>query len=755
MKFITAHKASSYGMVAFALLALVAGGGLSPLVAIIGIAGLASSWFFEPHTVPSKWNWLWSAASVLVLAYALITAVSTGDFIGVGAEFLVWLSITKLFNRRTHADWQQLYLLAFLMLVAGSVVNTDITYGICFLGFVIFATWTFALFHLRREIETNVGHLSRSIEILNPESRNGGSAAVGSPANRALQSPRIVEARFFIGTAVVSLVVFLGSVIAFLALPRVGVGFLGRGRASMSMAGFSDGVKLGGHGVIKDDSTVIMRVEIAPTYGSLSAPAIHWRGVAFDTYQNGEWMRTNRGPLTNSSVDNVGDKVRRVLLYDQASLNDRQEQELQRLGVQQNIYLEPMETNVLFGASMPQIVEWKDSKGKVERRASERNDEIRLARSGTILYSVWSNPTAPEASTLQNAPNAYKDDIRKAYLQLPSEITDDTKRLATSIAAPFDNQYDKATAIRDWLVTNLSYTRVQQEPGDREPIDFFLFERKQGHCEYFASAFTVMARAAGIAARNVNGFLGGEWNPAENYIAVRAGDAHSWSEVYFPGHGWVTFDATPGGQSDELGRGDDNGIRSKMRRFFDALKFQWTKWVIDYDLGSQIALLRGIGGSIKSVSSALTSGLKRAGMWFIRHAVLLLSLLTGAVIAGGVWLQRRKRSTMAGSSSKKASADNRRAHAVSALYLDITKLLARHGIARAAAQTPREFAFALRQGSSPLGHHIADNMCEFTEQYSSALWSQSTADVLPIDVEQLAITIRKQVQSFVALQQRK
>ena len=71
--------------------------------------------------------------------------------------------------------------------------------------------------------------------------------------------------------------------------------------------------------------------------------------------------------------------------------------------------------------------------------------------------------------------------------------------------------------------------------------DFFLFDRKKGHCEYFASAFAVLARAANIPTRTVNGFLGGEWNEYRGYVAVRAGDAHSWDEVYFPGSGWVTF----------------------------------------------------------------------------------------------------------------------------------------------------------------------------------------------------------------------
>ena len=80
---------------------------------------------------------------------------------------------------------------------------------------------------------------------------------------------------------------------------------------------------------------------------------------------------------------------------------------------------------------------------------------------------------------------------------------------------------------------------VQSLPSSRDPYDEFLFETKAGFCEHFASAFTVLMRAAGIPARVVTGYQGGELNPVDQIITVRQSDAHAWTEVFFPGRGWV------------------------------------------------------------------------------------------------------------------------------------------------------------------------------------------------------------------------
>ena len=264
MRFAVAHKAATYLVVGCAYFAMIAGGGVSPLIALAGVIGLVGSWWWEPPLIRyERWSWLWTTASIFALVYSLLTAIVTGDFLGVGGQFLIWLVIAKSFNRRAARDWQQIYLLSFLMLVAGSVLNADLTYGICFLGFVISATWALTLFHLRREMEDN---------LLVKHAADRASERV--EVRRILDSKRIVGGRFFAGTGLLSLAVFLASAIAFLALPRVGFGFFLKNRGGLTLTGFSDGVKLGGHGVIKNDATVVMRIEISSRFGGRDAPEI-------------------------------------------------------------------------------------------------------------------------------------------------------------------------------------------------------------------------------------------------------------------------------------------------------------------------------------------------------------------------------------------------------------------------------------------------------------------------------------------------
>src|SRR5207302_2040651 len=136
-------------------------------------------------------------------------------------------------------------------------------------------------------------------------------------------------------------------------------------------------------------------------------------------------------------------------------------------------------------------------------------------------------------------------------------------------------------AVERWLATALRYTR--DLPGDvADPIADFLFVRRAGHCELFSSAMVLMLRSLGIPARNVTGYFGGRRTDA-GYYAVRAGDAHSWVEVYFPDAGYVRFDPTP---ASERG-GRQEGFQARMVLLWDSLQQRWRAFVVDYDLVSQ------------------------------------------------------------------------------------------------------------------------------------------------------------------------
>jgi hypothetical protein len=705
MRFAVAHKTATYLMVGFAYLAMTTGGGVSSGMALGGLVLLIASWWWEPPRIKYEtWTWVWTVASVFALAYSVLTAIVTGDFLGVGAQFLTWLIVAKAFNRRAARDWQQMYLLAFLMLVAGSVLNPELTYGLCFLGFVVSSTWAMTLFHLRREMEDN---------LLVKHAADRASERV--EVRRILDSRRIVGGRFFLGTGLLSFAVFLGAAAVFLALPRVGIGFFLKSRSGLTLAGFSDGVKLGGHGVIKNDSTVVMRVQVDPKFGGRNAPQIHWRGVAFDRYSKGNWTRSRRAPETRDNLEQGKARDRRSLLWDKKAISAPEIDQLATTLVRQDIWLDPLDSDVLFGAGLPRIVEYPHVV-RQRRATDERNDEIRLPHGSTIHYSVWSELTPPPIEKLRAAngelPRGYS-----VYLQLddpgkPPEITARTRAKALEITRGLTNNYDKAVAIQTWLTTNLSYTLVLEDPGTQEPVDYFLFDRKKGHCEYFASGFAILARAAGIPVRQVNGFLGGEWNEYQGYVAVRAGDAHSWDEVYFPGHGWVTFDPTPSASVDVLGRGGD-GWGARLSRMMDTLRFQWTKWVIEYDLASQLQLFRTIGSAIKSAALTVKAGLVSAKNAAIEYWPIGAGLGVGLV--GFILLRRRRQSP--GMETGRTRRTRTRS-TVAEVFDHVSIALAKAGVVRDAALTPRELATRMAQRRDPGAPQVG----ELVELYYAAEW---------------------------------
>jgi transglutaminase-like putative cysteine protease len=721
MRFAVAHKVATYLMVSCAYVALIAGGGLSPLISLGGVVGLVASWWWEPPVIRfEKWALVWTIGSIVALIYSLVAAALSADFLGVGAQFLVWLIVAKAFNRRSARDWQQMYLLAFLMLVAGSVLNPDLTYGLCFLGFVIASTWALTLFHLRREMEDN---------LLVKHAADRASERV--EVRRILDSRRIVNGRFFLGTGALSFGVFVGAALVFLALPRVGVGFFLKGRGGLTLAGFSDGVKLGGHGVIKNDATVVMRVEIESHYGGRDAPDIHWRGVAFDRYDSGQWSRLNTAPRTLQTLEESPLRDRRYLMWDGPALPSGAIDLLATQLVKQDIWLDPLDSDVLFGATAPRIVEYAHTL-RPRKVMAERNDEVRLEHGSTVHYTVWSQLRPPPPDTLRAATGPFPEGYQ-AYLQLPPEITPRTRELAHRITAGLTTEYDKAQAIKSWLITNLTYTLVLADPGKQEAVDYFLFDRKKGHCEYFASAFAVLARAVAIPTRQVNGFLGGEWNEYQGYVAVRAGDAHSWDEVYFPGAGWVMFDATPPGNIDALGRGGA-GWTARLGRFLDTLRFQWNKWVIEYDLASQLSLFKQIGSALEGGASLVKRAAIRVKNATVRDWPVAIAL--ALAIGSGFALRRRWRRR--GPAARGPRPRPRVRSPIAAIYDDVARALARSGVPREAAVTPRELALRM----AAVGAAAAPQIGELTELYYAAEWGHRRDPAAEARAAALGVEIR-------------
>src|SRR5207248_2203085 len=180
------------------------------------------------------------------------------------------------------------------------------------------------------------------------------------------------------------------------------------------------------------------------------------------------------------------------------------------------------------------------------------------------------------------------------YLQLPDNLDPRISRLAREmiIKAGAHNQYDAARAIEKHLQNDYGYT-LDLKAGGFDPLADFLFNVREGHCEYFATAMAVMLRTQGIPSRVVNGFQTGDYNEAADVYTVTQRDAHSWVEVYFPeANSWVTFDPTP-----FLGRPmtERTGIQGRLSKFAEAIEMLWIQYVVGYGNQEQRSLARAFG----------------------------------------------------------------------------------------------------------------------------------------------------------------
>lgn len=178
-------------------------------------------------------------------------------------------------------------------------------------------------------------------------------------------------------------------------------------------------------------------------------------------------------------------------------------------------------------------------------------EAIRL-RTSARNYTLLSAPLALSSGELSALPafdaldNPLPEEFAP-YLALPESVTERTRTLGASLVAGIDSPYAQASAIEEYLRTFAYDLTIGSPPDDVTDItDYFLFDLQRGYCDYFATAFVVLARSVGLPARFVAGYAPGDWYPQDRAWLVTAADSHAWPEVYISGPGWVQFEPTSG-----------------------------------------------------------------------------------------------------------------------------------------------------------------------------------------------------------------
>ncbi|HMK23572.1 MAG TPA: transglutaminase domain-containing protein, partial [Terriglobales bacterium] len=287
--------------------------------------------------------------------------------------------------------------------------------------------------------------------------------------------------------------------------------------------------------------------------------------------------------------------------------------------------------------------------------------------------------------------------------------------------------FEKAQAMERYLISHFGYTLDLSAASPQDPLADFLFVRKRGHCEYFASSMAILLRTQGIPSRVVNGFRTTEFNDLTGKYVVRASSAHSWVEAYVPGRGWVSFDPTPG-----TGLGEATGW-NRIALYLDAMASFWREWVINYDSSHQHSL----GEDAMQKSRSLIDGLRswaqhrydrmlsrarRAQKTFSRSprawSALGLSLGLLLLAAGNMsgllrWLRERR---------LKAHPEESPGQAAALWYRRLLRWLLRKGWSKTEAQTPREFLLRIED------RLVRAQVEDFTRAYEAARFGESAED---------------------------
>ena len=187
----------------------------------------------------------------------------------------------------------------------------------------------------------------------------------------------------------------------------------------------------------------------------------------------------------------------------------------------------------------------------VKKTAAVKKPPIKKAPPKKIIKKIPPKKIVKKAPPKKRIPwdPAWRESLRQEhYLQLPPNLSERVKHLAHNLTRNSRTPYEKAIILRDYLRTNFKYRLYAgKTPADKESVDHFLFELKEGHCEYFAAALTVLARSVGLPARAATGFSPGNYNALTKRFEVYEYHAHAWTQIFIARVGWLTFDAVPPG----------------------------------------------------------------------------------------------------------------------------------------------------------------------------------------------------------------
>ena len=697
-------EVSLFLLVVTGFLTLASTGRLDPLsLAMVSLALIARGYLLlrnRAAVIPEKYD------TTLTLSYLLFYAADyfliSDSFVTASVHLVLFSLVVKLFSVRRDRDYLYLAMLSFLSVLAAAVLTVDTVFLAAFSIFLLLGITTFVSFEMRRSATADPHRAT--------------APRVPSRVMNALTSAGVV----------LMLAILVGSVVLFFVLPRLSAGYLSSlAPHSEFSSGFSDHVQLGEIGQIKQTDNVVMHIQVEGDVKGGSFSEMKWRGIALNRFDGTTWsnpasQENEMAPgSANTRYDLLGIQIKRH------NLNPYTADYRRARSFSYRVVMEPIGTPVIFLAYVPWQVQANVREISVDDSGSVFNaDHYHLVDT----YRAFALLPQPSREELQAASGTIPHDIVLADTGLPEELDPRVKELTEKVTGEAASPYDKAAAIEQFLRTQYSYTLFMGPERPKDPISYFLFERKQGHCEYFASAMAVMLRTIGIPSRVVNGFRGGQYNDLTGQYIIRGRDAHSWVEAYIPGYQWISFDPTPPDPRPVI-----NPEWGRFLLYMDAAKEFWREWVINYDFMHQRTLGTAATSNGRRMAFDLQHWVRRQYFELVRRAFhmhrsmsqnpwewsagalggcLLIVLLALSPL---IWRVLRRNSL---------ARNPRRApqQAASIWYGRMTRTLARRGMRKLPSQTPEEFARDLDD------EVLRGPVRAFTEHYERARFGASAED---------------------------
>jgi protein-glutamine gamma-glutamyltransferase len=592
-------------------------------------------------------------------------------------HLIFFLAVVKTLTASTHRDHLFLAVVSFAELVAAAILSVNLNFFVFLACYLFFAIAALTSAEIRRSIR---------------------KTAVKARSGQSRFHSRLALLSTSVTVGILSLTAGL-----FFLLPRTADVALSRFFwHHIFIPGFSNEVTLGETGEIRLNSRPVMHIG-SPRPEKLTG--LKWRGDALAHFNGKQWTNP-RASWTPIGIEQP-----------RACIN----QPLQRPPgryINYEVELDAAGSQALFFAGAPQVVRTIFRSLDCSETNSFRLPAPVPEGFHYEVYSLLEDP--PEVAPAGYAPAELTYQARSRNLELPP-LDPRIAALARTMTARAGTDLERARAIERRLRTDYVYALEMPDHQPADPLADFLFARRRGYCEYFASAMAVMLRSLGVPARIATGFQSGLFNPITGLWVIRASDAHAWVEAWIPGNGWSTFDPTPPDPN-----GHAAGLLAKLNLYLDAAATFWQEWVVAYDPRRQGSLADRLQQSAGHIGFGWLDGLWQPGglpdstvRWLRRYspAILLAFVMSIAAWLAGprmVSLLRLRLRVQRVRQGKAGAGD------ATLLYQQMLAMVKRRGYQKPPWFTPAEFAASLPDGA--FGRAVG----EFTTVYNAVRFGGRT-----------------------------